>query len=133
MVVIAIPSMDNGGLNDKLNPRFGRCPCFTFVELENNNIKSVKILSNYASKSMGGAGIQAAQIVGENKAEVLIIGFLGPNADKAIKAFNIKVFEIKEEEISIKNVVDLYIKGQLKELISSNVNSHNGMEENIPK
>ncbi|MBN1217073.1 MAG: NifB/NifX family molybdenum-iron cluster-binding protein [Candidatus Lokiarchaeota archaeon] len=131
MVIIAIPSMNDGGLNDFLNPRFGRCPCFTFIELENKEVTAVKIINNVATNSMGGAGIQAAQIVGENKADTVIINFLGPNAIQALKSFNIKIFELRNDKISIKDVLDLYNKGELAEINASNVNSHFGTNKNI--
>jgi len=38
MVIIAVPSGGSGGLNELMFSRFGRCPSFTFVNVENKNI-----------------------------------------------------------------------------------------------
>ncbi|MFX1389972.1 MAG: NifB/NifX family molybdenum-iron cluster-binding protein [Promethearchaeota archaeon] len=127
MVIIAIPSMNEGGLNDEINPRYGRCPSFTFVELENNEIKAVKTVPNHATGAMGGAGIQATQIIGNNKAEVVIVGFLGPNAANALNSLNIRVFNAPNRKITIKEVIDLYKQGKLDQITSANVASHYGM------
>ncbi|MFX1480140.1 MAG: NifB/NifX family molybdenum-iron cluster-binding protein [Promethearchaeota archaeon] len=127
MVIIAIPSMNEGGLNDEMNPRFGRCSSFTFVELEGNDIKAVKTVPNHAVNAMGGAGVQATQIVGNNNADGVIVGFLGPNAANGLNALNIEVFSAPTTRMTIKEVVDLYREGKLEPMTSANVASHYGM------
>ena len=127
MAIVAIPSMGKGGLNDNMSPRFGRCASFTFVELENNEIKAVKTVPNPALNAMGGAGVQATQIIGNNDANAVIVGFLGPNAANGLKALNIKIFQAPKEAISIKEVINLYIQGKLQTMNTSNVASHHGM------
>jgi predicted Fe-Mo cluster-binding NifX family protein len=127
VVIVAVPSLGNGGLNDGMSSRFGRCGSFTFVELANNEIKSVKAVPNHAANAMGGAGIQAAQIIGNNNANIVIAGFLGPNAANALNSLNLKILHVPNENISIQEVINLYVEGNLKELTSSNVGSHHGM------
>lgn len=127
MSIIAIPSMGSGGLNDEMSPRFGRCASFTFVELENNEIKAVKTVPNPAANAMGGAGVQATQIIGNNGAEAIIVGFLGPNAASGLNALNIKIFQTLNTAITIKEVMNLYIEGKLQTIATSNVASHYGM------
>ncbi|NVM37596.1 MAG: NifB/NifX family molybdenum-iron cluster-binding protein [Candidatus Lokiarchaeota archaeon] len=127
MSIIAIPSMGNGGLNDEMSPRFGRCASFTFVEVENNEIKAVKTVPNHAADAMGGAGVQATQIIGNNGANAIIVGFLGPNAASGLNALNIQIFQAPNKAITIKEVMNLYIEGKLKTISTSNVASHYGM------
>ena len=127
MVIVAVPSMGNGGLSDNMSSRFGRCESFTFVELADNEIKSVKAVPNHAANAMGGAGIQAAQIIGNNNANIVIAGFLGPNAANALSSLNLEILHVPNENISIQEVINLYVEGNLKELTSSNVGSHHGM------
>lgn len=127
MVIVAIPSLGNGGLNDGMSPRFGRCGSFTFVELGNNEIKSVKTVPNNAANAMGGAGIQAAEVIGNNNANIVIAGFLGPNAANALNSLNLKIYHVPNANITIQEAINLYIQGNLKELNSSNVGSHHGM------
>lgn len=127
MSIIAIPSMGNGGLNDEMSPRFGRCASFTFVEVENNEIKAVKTVPNHAADAMGGAGVQATQIIGNNGANAIIVGFLGPNAASGLNALNIQIFQAPNKAITIKEVMNLYIEGKLQTISTSNVASHYGM------
>ena len=127
MVVIAIPSTGEGGLNENMSQRFGRCLSFTIVSIENDGIKEVKGVPNNATNAMGGAGIQAAQTVGNYGAQEVIVGFLGPNAVQSLKAMNLKVLQAPNKQLTIKEVIDLYLKGELQELNTANVGAHYGM------
>ncbi len=127
MDIIAVPSMGNGGLNDQMSPRFGRCVSFTFVEVQNDEIKAVKTVPNPAANAMGGAGVQATQIIGNNGANIVIVGFLGPNASNGLNSLNIKILQSPNEAMTIKEVINLYIQGKLQAINTSNVASHYGM------
>ncbi len=127
MVIVAIPSIGKGGLNDEMCPRFGRCSSFTFVELDNKEIVAIKTIPNHAVNAMGGAGVQATQIIGNNGANIVIVGFLGPNAANGLRALNIKALHYQGENMLIKNVINQYLEGKLREITSPNVGSHHGM------
>jgi predicted Fe-Mo cluster-binding NifX family protein len=127
MVKIAIPSNGNGGLKELINPRFGRCPNFTLVTLENNVIKAVETINNNAVDAMGGAGIQAVELIASNGANEAIVNNLGPNAFQAFKSLNIKIYQAPNEVMPIKDCINLYIQGELKEIELPNVNAHSGM------
>ena len=127
MEIIAIPSNGKGGLNEDMSPRFGRCSSFTFVSVDNDEISVVKTVMNHANQAMGGAGIQASQIVGTNNANVVIVGNLGPNAAQSLSALNMKVVQAPNQRLTVKQAVDLYMVGKLSEITESNVGSHFGM------
>ena len=127
MVVIGVPTFGEGGLNSSLNPRFGRCDSFTFVTVENKEIKKVSVVSNQGANAMGGAGIQAAQIIGTNGATDVIVGFLGPNASQSLNALNLNIYQAPNQEITVKQCIDLYIQGALQITSGANVASHYGM------
>ena len=127
MVKIAVPSMGNGGLSDGVSPRFGRCATFTLVELQDNKVQVVTVVKNDAVNATGGAGIQATQIIGNNGANAVIVGFLGPNAVDALKALKLKIYNLPNENLTVNDAIDLYIQGKLPEITSANVGSHHGM------
>ncbi|MFX0026384.1 MAG: NifB/NifX family molybdenum-iron cluster-binding protein [Candidatus Hermodarchaeota archaeon] len=127
MVIIAVPSNGSGGLNEQMNPRFGRCPSFTFVNIENKEIKEVRTVPNPAAESMGGAGTQAAQVVGNNGANEVIVGFLGPNAAQSLSSLSIKIYQAPDQVVTVKEVVDLYLNRKLQLTTSANVSPHHGM------
>jgi predicted Fe-Mo cluster-binding NifX family protein len=126
MVIVGIPTFGDKGLNEVMNNRFGRCSSFTFVTIENNEIVGVKSVLNGAQGAMGGAGIQAAQIIGNNGATEVIVGNLGPNAANSLSAINIKIYQSRGG-ITVKELIDLLLSGKLPVLSSSNVGAHAGM------
>ncbi len=126
-IIVGIPSFGNGGLNEMVNQRFGRCSSFTFVTIENNEIKAVKAVPNHAADAMGGAGIQAAQIIGNNGASDLIVGFLGPNAAQALNALQLNIYQLPNQQVTVKQAITMYLQGKLAKVDGANVGAHYGM------
>jgi len=127
MVIIGIPTFGNKGLSEVMNDRFGRCSSFTFVTIENNEIVEVKTVANDAQGAMGGAGIQAAQTIGNNGATEVIVGHLGPNAMNSLSALNLKIYQSQGGNLTVKELIDLHLSGKLQVLTASNVGAHAGM------
>lgn len=127
MTIVGIPTFGNGGLNANVNPRFGRCQSFTFVTVENGEIETVKTVPNSAANAMGGAGIQAAQIIGSNNATAVIVGNLGPNAAQGLSSLQLDIYKAPNQQLTVKQAVDLYIEGKLNQISGANVGSHYGM------
>ena len=100
-------------LDADVDPRFGRCMCFVIVEIEGKEIKSHKEISNEAIQASRGAGIQAAQTVANEGAEVVITGNIGPNAFNVLSQTGIKV--VTGVTGKVKEAVEKYLKGELKE------------------
>ncbi|MBY8979944.1 MAG: NifB/NifX family molybdenum-iron cluster-binding protein [Candidatus Lokiarchaeota archaeon] len=127
MVIVGIPTFGNKGLKEVMNNRFGRCSSFTFVTIENNQIIEVKSVANDAQGAMGGAGIAAAQVIGNNGATEVIVGNLGPNAMNSLSALNLKIYQSQGGSLTVKELIDLHLSGKLPVLTASNVGAHAGM------
>ena len=109
-------------LDAKVDPRFGRCPYFLVVDSETMQFEAVP---NMASGAMGGAGIQAAQTIAGKGVKVLITGSIGPNAFQALSATGIKI--MTGASGTVREVVEKYKKGELKETSAPTVHGHFGM------
>lgn len=120
MPILAVPSEKNGGLNDLLNLRFGKCNSITFVSIEDENIESVKVVPIYTTEIIGNLGIHAAEIIKQNKASNVIIGYIGKKAFQTLNSQKIKVFRTLDERITVKKCIDLFIQGKLTETMESN-------------
>ena len=109
-------------LNADVDPRFGRCKYFLFVDTDTMDFETV---SNESAMASGGAGIQAAQTVAKVGVKTIITGNMGPNAFQTLSAAGIKVFTGANG--TVKEAVEKYKKGELKETETPNVGSHHGM------
>lgn len=127
---IAFPSLTPGGLSAIFSPRFGRCDAFTLVVQENGKIIEVIIEENGAKNAMGGAGVNATQIVANMDATDILVGRLGPNAYGALSKTGIKVHMIDQtpsSNINIKQALEFFNQGKISPASSANVASHSGM------
>ena len=109
-------------LDAPLDPRFGRCPYFIIVDSETMQFEAVP---NPASGAIGGAGIQAAQIIANKGVNVVITGSIGPNAFQALSAAGIKI--VTGAAGTVRKVVKKYKRGELKETSTPTVGGHFGM------
>lgn len=109
-------------LNAYVDQRFGRCPYFIIVDTETMKMKAI---SNEATLSSGGAGIQAAQIVTKEDVGSVITGNIGPNAFQILNVAGIVVYTGAKG--TIKEAIDSYRNGSLQKAGSANVESHSGI------
>lgn len=112
----------SGGLDAQLDPRFGRCQYFLIVDSDKMDFE---VMPNMGAKTMGGAGIQAAQAVANKGVEVVITGNVGPNAFQTLSVAGIKI--ITGAFGTVRDVIEMYNSGQLKEPSGATVGEHFGM------
>jgi len=119
---ICISSTGND-LNAKIDPRFGRCQIFLFVDTDSLEMEAVP---NPAATSGGGAGTKAAQLVFEKKAEAVLTGNVGPNAYTALEAAGIKIYT----GISgiCQEALDAFKQGKISSIEGPTVESHTGLK-----
>ena len=110
-------------LDSTVDPRFGRCAYFVFVDTDTMEFEP---LENSQAQAMGGAGPQAAKTVVDKGAKVLLTGNVGPNAYQALNAGGIEVFTGISG--TVKEAVEKYKKGELKKTDGPDVGSHFGMK-----
>ena len=115
-------SARKNSLDAQIDPRFGRCQYLVIVDSETLEFKAV---SNPAKKIAHGAGIKAAQTAASEGAEVVITGNVGPNAFQALSTTGLKV--LTSTSGTVKEAVEKYMKGKLKEVDSPSVPGHFGI------
>jgi len=85
-------STDGDKLHSKVDQRFGRCPYFLIINVDGKEIGTFEAITNEGAVQGHGAGIKAAEQIGELKVEAIITGQLGPNATKVLKELGIKAY-----------------------------------------
>jgi predicted Fe-Mo cluster-binding NifX family protein len=115
-------SASNAELSSPVDPRFGRCPYFLFVDSETMKFEAVE---NPNISSTSGAGIQSAQFIAEKGAKAVFTGSCGPNAFQTLQAAGIEV--IIGVSGSVQQAVEQYKSGQFQPTAQPNVPPHFGM------
>ena len=115
-------SASSDSLDANVDSRFGRCPYFLIVDSETMEFT---VVSNDSSNAAHGAGIQAAQTVANLGVKAVLTGNVGPNAFNVLSAIGIKI--VTGASGSVRDVIEKYKKGQLKEVGSPTVGGHFGM------
>ena len=121
---IAISSTGKN-LESEVDARLGRCPYFLIVDIEDKKIKQTKAIENLAAGQAGGAGITAAQIVANEKVEAIISVNLGPRAYDVFNQLDIKIYQGQGK---VKEVIQQFIDGKLKQISEPTGPQHMGMK-----
>lgn len=104
-------------LDSEVDPRFGRAAYILVVDSET---LSFEVLDNKENvNAFKGAGIQAARMVSEVGADVLLTGYCGPNAFKAMKAAKVGV--ANDATGTVREAVAAYDAGKLPLAEDANV------------
>lgn len=109
---IAISSTGDN-IDSEVDVRFGRCPYFIFVDLEDKEIKGHEVLENTSSKQAGGAGITASEFVAKKGAQIVLTGNIGPRAFDVFSQFKIDVYSVTGK---ISDAIKAFANGELKKV-----------------
>ena len=120
---IAISSNHPGGLEVLVDPRFGRCAVFTIYDSATGDFD---VVPNVAAESFSGAGIQAAQLVVNSGATVVLTGNLGPNAFTALQQLGIQTYT-GVFGATVKAAIDQYLAGTLTTTTGPTTGAKSGM------
>lgn len=101
------------GLDSQVDVRFGRCPNFVIVEVEDKDIKGSEDMENTATAQMGGAGISASQLIADKGVKAVITGNMGPRAFTVFEQLGIEIYQGSG---TVKEAVEKFIKGELKKM-----------------
>jgi predicted Fe-Mo cluster-binding NifX family protein len=107
-------------LEAEVDPRFGRAP---YVAIVDSQSFDYEVLDNQENvNALKGAGIQAARLISDHGAEVLLTGHCGPNAFKALAAAKIGV--ANNASGSVREAVTAYLNGTLPLAEEPDVEGH---------
>jgi len=107
---IAIPSNGEGGLNGTRSGHFGHCDVFTFVDVEEGNIKNISTIQNQAH--VQGGCMVPVNLLSEHNVNFLIVGGIGMRPLMGFQQVGIDVY-YDAERAEIKPVVEDLIAGKL--------------------
>lgn len=109
-------------LEGEVDPRFGRCRCFLFVETDDFTFEAVE---NPNVSLGGGAGIQSAQLLAGRGIRHVLTGNCGPNAYRTLSAAGIQV--VTGCSGTVRQAVEAFLTGAFSAARQPNVAGHFGM------
>jgi len=109
-------------LDAEVEPRFGRCQYFIFVDPETMEFE---VVDNSSAMAAGGAGISSAQAIADKGVQAVLTGNCGPNAYQVLSAAGIQL--LTGVSGKVKDVVEVYRSGKYRASTGPNVPDHFGM------
>lgn len=107
-------------LDAPVDPRFGRAAYILIVDADTLDFEVLDNAENL--NAFKGAGIQAAAMISDKQADVLLTGFCGPNAFKTLDAARIKV--AGDVSGTVGEAVAAFVDGNVKLVSEPNVEGH---------
>lgn len=107
---IAVPSLNEGGLDGQRAGHFGHCDVFTLIDVENGQIKEVTTLQNQAH--VQGGCMVPVNLLASNRVTALVVGGIGLRPLMGFQQVGIHVYHDAERPL-IRPVVEDLIAGKL--------------------
>jgi len=92
---VAVATKGSRGLKDEVSYEFGRAQTFTVIDLEDDQVKNVKVVDNPAASYEYGAGPIVVKMLADMEIGVVVAGEFGPGASVLLKDKNIRAVKVK--------------------------------------
>jgi len=107
-------------LDSDVDPRFGRAPYILIVDTDNWALEVLDNIDNV--NAFKGAGIQAATMVSDKGATVLMTGYCGPKAFETLEAAGVKV--VSDITGKVRDAVKAFKEGKVTYTAAANKEAH---------
>jgi cation diffusion facilitator family transporter len=114
---IAIPIVEDKGLESSVTLHFGSAPYFAFIEVEEGQIVSLHVKENEGAKLSHKKGIQAAHLLVEEKVDVVLAGSLGEGPFHVLGDNLIQIYYFPKS-VKIREAVRLLTQNLLERMVS---------------
>ena len=115
---IAVPSNGAGGMDGTRSGHFGHCDVFTFIDVEDGEIKNISTIQN--EEHVQGGCMVPVNLLADHKVDALVVGGIGMRPLMGFKQVGIDVYH-DAERAEIRPVVEDLIAGKLEEIRSDQV------------
>ena len=111
MKEIVVPSVGSS-INDAVDNRLGRASYFIFIDPQTLEYEAIQ---NPFVNAPSAAGMQAANLIVQKGARIVLAPHVGPNVFNVLQSAGIKIYEVSPN-MTVKQAVEEYKKGTLKPL-----------------
>jgi|BarGraIncu00421A_1022006.scaffolds.fasta_scaffold02852_2 predicted Fe-Mo cluster-binding NifX family protein len=124
--LVAVPSVGEGGLQARRSSHFGKSPCFTLVELTQDEVGDVRTVPN-ERHSEGGCRA-AAQLLAAEGASALVAGGIGARPLAVLNQAGIEVYFDKQRK-TVAEAIAALAAGELRPIeLDQTCSHHRGQE-----
>ncbi len=114
---IAIPIIEDRGLDSPVTLHFGSASYFAFIEVEEEQILSLHVKENEGAKLSHKKGIKAARLLVEEKVDVVLAGSLGEGPFHVLGDNLIQIYYLPKS-VEIREAVRLLNQNLLERMVS---------------
>ncbi len=110
-ILLAVPSMGEGGLEGERSGHFGRCDRFTLVEIIDDQVSVVRVIDN--PPHVEGGCLQPVQLLASHGVNALVVAGMGA---RPLAGFNEVGIDVYFEDVTpgVADVVDLFLAGEIQ-------------------
>ena len=109
---LAVPTKGVDGISDVLSEVFARSPTFTYIDIENGEVKNVYIEENKAIELKQGAGPLVVKNLKDKEVDAVIAYELGPGAKTLLEMSGIQMIQMEagtRVSESVKKAIKTYV------------------------
>ena len=108
---VAVPVLENNGLDSPISPHFGRCPFFVIAEVDGEEVKSTEVITNpyYPNHEPG----QIPAFIHSQNVNVMLAGGMGGRAIQFFQQYGIEA--ATGASGSVAESLTTYLSGKLSD------------------
>ena len=110
-IVLAVPSNGTGGLESERSGHFGRCDCFTVVEIEDGVVAGVRIVANPPHEE--GGCLRPVNLLAGEGVNALVVAGIGGRPLAGFNDAGIVVYFDNQRPV-VSEVVDALLAGNVE-------------------
>jgi predicted Fe-Mo cluster-binding NifX family protein len=109
-IVLAVPTLGEGGLDGERSAHFGHCDCFTIIEIDNGEIAAVRVVENPPHEE--GGCLRPVNLLASHGVNALMAAGMGARPLAGFNDAGITVY-FETETPGIRAAVDLVLAGNV--------------------
>lgn len=114
-IKVAIPVLEDRGLESKVSIHFGNVPFFAFVEIKGGQVENAYVKPNKAARLTRKKGIEAARFLVNEKVDVVLVGGMGEGPFHLLKDNMVQIYVIPAQA-DIKEAIRLVNENNLERM-----------------
>ena len=111
---IAVPTKAYAGLKDSVSEVFGKAKTFTILDVEDGEVKNVKVVDNSAASYEHGSGPVAVKTLMDLRVNLVMAVEFGPGASSLLEQHNIQKLSVKPNLKVAESVKEALTKLKIK-------------------